>query len=181
MKNPWKKSPKSRCLRKKGIFSTNYCLVCPSSSLCMYLSSTKAMWLWNPIEVFRGTTEDYSSEQSDRRGGYGEHAQIAQGSIHRNNHDATGINAAYDCGDILYGCHRLRKFYSGVELIMQYIGIGLVGAAAFSAIVMVFFIQTTKYVPLNFDEQVEVTAWSNVKINEGPRRKWRPFLVWGVG
>ena len=41
---------------------------------------------------------------------------------------------------------------------MQYIGIGLVGAAAFSAIVMVFFIQTTKYVPLNFDEQVEVTA-----------------------
>ena len=74
------------------------------------------------------------------------------------NDDATGINAAYDCGDILYGCHRLRKFYSGVELIVQYIGIGLVGAAAFSAIVMVFFIQTTKYVPLNFDEQVEVTA-----------------------
>jgi hypothetical protein len=50
---------------------------------------------------------------------------------------------------IVYG-----KFSTELEAVLQYVGIGLICASVLSAVIIVVFIQKTKFVPSNFDEKV---------------------------
>ncbi len=78
---------------------------------------------------------------------------------------------------IVYG-----KFSPDLEAVLQFIGIGLIGCAALSAINVVFFIQKTKFVPSNFEEKV----WNKLtdlmsRETQALAKDGREFLTWGVG
>ena len=78
---------------------------------------------------------------------------------------------------IVYG-----NFVAALEQIMQYVGIGLICASVFFAVLMVFFIHKTKYVPLSFEEHVWIRLTELMsEETKALAESGRGFMIWGVG